>query len=138
MDYVAVESAIKQQLADEIPGVTLVAFPMTPQEFLSSIGQVQQQTLMVRFAGAQLEPVEQGETTLYRTQVTWAIYVLFRDLRDHAAGFDLLAKVRAALSGFAPIDKAELQCETEDVVAKMDQVTIFGATYVMTDQNDGE
>lgn len=91
------ENKIIERLKEQVGEVEIISFPDNPAEYklLHPKG-----ALLVRFAGSDYEESEAEVLIRQVVKLLWDVVIVSRNLRNHYGAYDLLDKVRAALTGF--------------------------------------
>ncbi len=123
-----IETAILTKLRAAIPALSIEPYPENPAEYelLHPLGAV-----LVQYDGSTYGPNQTvNAAVVQRSTLRFAVVLVMRNLRDQGGCYDMLAAIRAALSGLViPGTLTALTCLSESFSTEADGVWIYAQTY---------
>ena len=126
-----IESAIIARLESQITDLTIKAFPSKPADFKAL--PFNKGLILVAYSGSSLSEPTNKDTLIQERAIEFSITLQIRDLRGHSGAYSYLEKLRAALSGYAPLTDLRVMFLTdESLMQVVDNVWVWGQTWQLT------
>ncbi|MBF0546225.1 MAG: hypothetical protein HQM08_17410 [Candidatus Riflebacteria bacterium] len=123
-----IETAIVNRLNSQITTIKAVATPDEPDGFKELPSKVSNGLIVVTYKGTTFETLTQGASDQERT-IQFAVFLLYKTLRDHSGSYALLKSIRTALNGYAVWSTIPLECVEERFLAHTPDLWLWGMTF---------
>ena len=131
MNLKDIEQAIIDRLKSRITDVPVEAFPERPSEYrLRHASGV----LLVVYRGSKYTESQSAGVAVQARKQEWDVIIVSRNLRSHQNAYDLLDKVRAALSGYQVVPTAEIMAPIrEQFINESNGIWQYGITFTFSE-----